>query len=117
MVVNNKLYREEFLSLLGVTDEYKFNTKLDALVIGSDEVFNVFQKSTRVGYSLELFGKIIMPKDYLVMQLHLGTQQYQFDRLIRELDRLVGNNVIKEKVFAQKIIVITFLDILNLKIF
>lgn len=57
MVVNNKLYREEFLPLLGVTDEYKFNSNLDALVIGSDEVFNVFQKSTRVGYSLELLGK------------------------------------------------------------
>lgn len=57
MVVNNKLYREEFLPLLGVTDEYKFNSNLDALVIGSDEVFNVFQKSTRVGYSLELLGE------------------------------------------------------------
>lgn len=31
----------------------------------------------------------------------VGSQQYQFDRLIEELDRLVEDRVIKEKVFAQ----------------
>ena len=46
-----------YLSLLNITDEYNYNTKIDTLVIGSDEVFNVIQSNKNVGYSLELFGK------------------------------------------------------------
>lgn len=30
-----------------------------------------------------------------------GSQVYQFDRLIKEIDQLVGNGIIKEDVFAQ----------------
>ena len=42
---------------LGLTEEPNFNAKVDTLVIGSDEVFNVIQANKNVGYSLELFGK------------------------------------------------------------
>lgn len=45
-----------YLKLLGITDEYKFRTKVDTLVIGSDEVFNCLQTNKDVGYSKELFG-------------------------------------------------------------
>lgn len=51
-----KRYNEEFLSLLGVSNKRNYTPKLDALVIGSDEVFNCLQKNPRVGYSRELFG-------------------------------------------------------------
>lgn len=47
----------KFFSQLDLTDEPNYNPKLDILVIGSDEVFNVIQSNKNVGYSLELFGK------------------------------------------------------------
>ena len=47
---------DEYLQLIGVTNEFKYNTKVDTLVIGSDEVFNCLQTNKDVGYSIELFG-------------------------------------------------------------
>lgn len=54
------LYKKNFdkhFEILNLTKEYNYNPKLDTLVIGSDEVFNVIQANKNVGYSLELFGK------------------------------------------------------------
>lgn len=48
-------YNSEYLKLLGVLGE-NYNPDIDALVIGSDEVFNCMQ-GYPVGYSRELFGK------------------------------------------------------------
>ena len=46
------------LEELGVDNEHPhYHTKVDALIIGSDEVFNCLQNTDNVGYSLELFGK------------------------------------------------------------
>ena len=42
---------------LNLTEEPNYNPKLDTLVIGSDEVFNLIQSNNNVGYSLELLGK------------------------------------------------------------
>ena len=49
-------YNDEFLPLLGISSEYKYNTNEDVIVIGSDEVFNCLQSNKDVGYSKELFG-------------------------------------------------------------
>lgn len=51
-----KDYVEKMLPVLGVTKERKYRTKVDTLVIGSDEVFNCLQDNPDVGYSMELFG-------------------------------------------------------------
>ena len=51
-----KDYVEKMLPVLGVTNEKKYRTKVDTLVIGSDEVFNCLQTNPDVGYSKELFG-------------------------------------------------------------
>lgn len=53
----NKTFEEEYIPKLGVTNERNERPKLDALVIGSDEVFNCLQNNPNVGYSMELFGK------------------------------------------------------------
>lgn len=46
------------LEKLGVDYEhFHYHTTVDALIIGSDEVFNCLQNADSVGYSLELFGK------------------------------------------------------------
>ena len=42
---------------LGITETMHYQTDVDVLVIGSDEVFNCLQANPDVGYSLELFGK------------------------------------------------------------
>lgn len=47
----------EFLPMLGVSEDQNLCPELDALVIGSDEVFNCTQSSEAVGYSLQLFGR------------------------------------------------------------
>ena len=49
-------YNEKMLPMLGVSSEKKYCTKLDLLVIGSDEVFNCLQPNPDVGYSKHLFG-------------------------------------------------------------
>lgn len=48
-------YKSDYLQLLNITKE-NYNPDIDALVIGSDEVFNCMQDYP-VGYSRELFGK------------------------------------------------------------
>lgn len=46
------------LEKLGVEyDQFHYHTKVDALIIGSDEVFNCLQNADNVGFSPELFGK------------------------------------------------------------
>lgn len=47
----------EFLPELGITEERNYCPELDALIIGSDEVFNCTQPGEMVGYSCQLFGK------------------------------------------------------------
>lgn len=49
-------YRHEILPMMGITDKKYYNTKVDALVIGSDEVFNCTQINPEVGFSPEIFG-------------------------------------------------------------
>ena len=47
----------KYQEALKLTDRNNYNPKLDVLVIGSDEVFNLIQSNSNVGYSLELLGK------------------------------------------------------------
>lgn len=51
-----QIYRKNFLPLLGITLQKKYNVAVDTLVIGSDEVFNCLQNNPIVGFSPELFG-------------------------------------------------------------
>ena len=50
-----RTYEEKLYPMLGITKE-NYRPKLDALVIGSDEVFNCLQSNKDVGFSPELFG-------------------------------------------------------------
>ncbi len=50
-------YNNEFLPCLGITAKQNILPDVDALVIGSDEVFNCTQAGDMVGYSKQLFGK------------------------------------------------------------
>lgn len=56
-IIHKKNFGKKYYSILGLTEKPNYNPELDALVIGSDEVFNCIQSNKNVGYSLELFGK------------------------------------------------------------
>ena len=49
-------FRTKYWPVLGLTSRKQYHTKVDTLVIGSDEVFNCLQRNPDVGYSPELFG-------------------------------------------------------------
>ncbi len=53
----HKFKFNKYLKILNIEKKYNYNPNLDVLVIGSDEVFNIIQSNSNVGYSLELFGK------------------------------------------------------------
>lgn len=56
-IIHKKNFGKKYFDILNLTKEPNYNPNLDALVIGSDEVFNCIQSNENVGYSLELFGK------------------------------------------------------------
>lgn len=56
-IIHKKNFGKKYYDILELTKCPKYNSKLDTLVIGSDEVFNCVQKNQKVGYSMELFGK------------------------------------------------------------
>lgn len=45
------------MSLLGISPNKQYRTKVDTLVVGSDEVFNCLQSNPDVGFSKEIFGE------------------------------------------------------------
>ena len=53
---SRRKYRDIYWPALGLTDRAQYHTKVDTLVIGSDEVFNCLQNNPDVGFSTELFG-------------------------------------------------------------
>lgn len=50
-------YSAKYLPIIGMPAEMNYDTKIDLLVIGSDEVFNCVQANTNVGFSPDLFGE------------------------------------------------------------
>lgn len=87
-VLYKKQFAEKYLPILGITPEMNYLPALDALVIGSDEVFNCIQSNPNVGYSLELFGKNQRAKKLLTYAASFGNttmeklKQYHKDQEI-----------------------------------
>lgn len=52
-----KNYAVNYYPYLGLSDAMNYSPEVDALVIGSDEVFNCVQNNANVGFSPELFGQ------------------------------------------------------------
>jgi hypothetical protein len=77
IAVKRDEYKHQILPMLGIKDKRYYNTKVDALVIGSDEVFNCTQFNPEVGYSLELFGKDANADKVLSYAASFGNTTYQ----------------------------------------
>lgn len=77
-IVKERIKYKTYLSqYLGITDEKKYRTPVDALVIGSDEVFNCTQLNPEVGYSPEIFGVHHRAKKLLSYAASFGNTTYQ----------------------------------------
>ena len=83
-------YKHETLPLLGINDEYHYNTRVDALVIGSDEVFNCTQINPEVGFSPELFGYRANAKKVLSYAASFGNTTYKKLQDCHKEDELKG---------------------------
>ena len=87
-VLYKKKFAGTYLPVLGITPVMNYLPELDALVIGSDEVFNCIQSNPNVGYSLELFGKNHRAKKLLTYAASFGNttmeklKQYHKDQEI-----------------------------------
>lgn len=77
VVKERKDYKKLLDKYLGVTDEKKYRTSVEALVIGSDEVFNCTQINPEVGYSPELFGVNNRARKLLSYAASFGNTTYQ----------------------------------------
>lgn len=81
---------DECLPILGILNDMNYNTKVDVLVIGSDEVFNCLQDNRDVGFSLELFGKDAKAKYVITYAASFGTTT--LDKLKKyKKDEVIGN--------------------------
>lgn len=49
-------YEDQYLPMLGMDKKKHYHTPVDAVVLGSDEIFNCLQDNDDVGFSRELFG-------------------------------------------------------------
>lgn len=65
---------------IGIYPVKKYRTKVDLLIIGSDEVFNCLQTNREVGFSKELFGYHNRAKNVITYAASFGNATY--DRLI-----------------------------------
>lgn len=70
-------YKQQLLLHLGVSNNRNYNTLVDALVIGSDEVFNCTQINPEVGYSPELFGANANAKTILSYAASFGNTTFE----------------------------------------
>lgn len=90
IVAKREQYKHETLPLLGISDEYHYNTPVDALVIGSDEVFNCTQINPEVGFSPELFGYRANAKKVLSYAASFGNTTYKKLQDCNKVNELKG---------------------------
>lgn len=88
---------------LGLSAKYHFRSKVDVLIIGSDEVFNCLQSNQDVGYSLQLFGKQNRARKLVSYAASFGDttlerlKQYEVDREIADCLRKFDMISVRDK--------------------
>lgn len=94
----HKKHFSDYQKELSLTEEPNYNPKLDTLVIGSDEVFNLIQSNNNVGYSLELLGKDSRAKKTISYAASFGNTTLEkikkysktedFEKYLKQLDAI-----------------------------
>lgn len=82
------VYRHKVLPLMGISDKKDYNTKVDAIVIGSDEVFNCTQINPEVGFSPELFGHAANTNKIISYAASFGNTTYQKLKDFEKVDEI-----------------------------
>ena len=77
IVIEREQYKSFIAEHLGVTDIRKYRSVVDALVIGSDEVFNCTQINPEVGFSPEIFGADNQAKKVISYAASFGNTTYE----------------------------------------
>lgn len=70
-------YKDFIATYLGVTEKKCYSSLVDALVIGSDEVFNCTQINPEVGFSPEIFGVNNQSRKLFSYAASFGNTTYQ----------------------------------------
>ncbi|MBQ9737113.1 MAG: polysaccharide pyruvyl transferase family protein [Clostridia bacterium] len=84
----------DFYDMLGINQKRRYHTKVDVLLVGSDEVFNCLQDSNDVGFSMELFGKNNRAKKLISYAACFGNTTY--DRLKEfKVEKIVAKHLAK----------------------
>ena len=76
-VKDRHFYKSKYFQQLGLTKKKTYNTKVDTVVIGSDEVFNCLQLNPEVGFSPELFGKNSNAKRVITYAASFGNTTFE----------------------------------------
>lgn len=90
IVIERDEYKKFIAKHLGVTNKMKYRTSVDALIIGSDEVFNCTQINPKVGYSPEIFGVNNKARKLLSYAASFGNTTYQKLADFGKVDELKG---------------------------
>ena len=107
-------FDKKYFKILGLNSKPNYNTKVDTLIIGSDEVFNCIQSNENVGYSLELFGKNNNAKKVITYAASFGnttiekiekySKKEELSKLLKKIDaisvrddNIIPNLDLKEK--------------------
>lgn len=77
IAAKRKEYKQHILPLMGIMEEKNYNTRVDSLVVGSDEVFNCTQINPEVGFSPELFGYGANTKRIISYAASFGNTTFQ----------------------------------------
>lgn len=72
-----RVFKKEYLPMLGMAPELNYSPELDVLVVGSDEVFNCTQSGCEVGYSKQLFGEEQNAKKIISYAASFGNTTYE----------------------------------------
>lgn len=98
-----KKYNTEYLPILGITKKKKYNSNVEVLVIGSDEVFNCLQTNPEVGFSKELFGynnnanKVITYAASFGNTTIEGLAKYKKKEIVASLLRKINSISVRDK--------------------
>lgn len=107
-------YKKKYLPMLGITDKPNYNTQLDTLVIGSDEVFNCIQSNSNVGFSPDLFGANSKANKLISYAASFGNttleKLQQYDKLEEVTEYLKNFDAISIRDENSKKIVFTLLN-------
>ena len=67
----------ECYPLLGISKFKAYHTKVDVLIVGSDEVFNCTQRNPKVGFALDFFGENSKAKKLITYAASFGSTTYE----------------------------------------